>query len=264
MHNEKVWILSDRNSKVLNHILIRNYFLQDMQTDIKIYDKVNSMSDLRKFEFYPDDQIIYYAFEDNLMAEYLKGKCRELGIKYLDVYQVVYKFLGSIFSQISQGGDIPEIIDRSLENNPVDFALINDDGSNPESLLEADIVILGVSRTSKTPLSIYMSNQGYKVSNLPLVPEIDLPKEIYQVDTDRIIALTMDPNRLVEIRKERLKSLGIPHDSGYATKDRVVQELEYSNSVIEDLGCISLDVTHMSIEETSERIRKTIDQRKGS
>lgn len=266
MQNEKVWILSDRNSKVLNHILIRNYFLQDMQTDIKIFDKVNTMSQIEAFDFYPDEQIIYYAFEDNLMAEYTKNKCIKLNIKYLDAYQVVYKFLGSLFSKISSGGDISTIVKESLENNPVDpidFALSNDDGSNPQSINESDIVIIGVSRTSKTPLSIYMSNLGYKVTNIPLVPEIDLPKELFQIEPERIIALLMDSDRLVEIRKERIKSLGIPHDSGYATKERVEMELEYSKSVIEKLGCAYIDVTHISIEESAEKIKKTIDQRKG-
>lgn len=263
MQNEKVWILSDKNSKVLSHILIRNYFLQDMQTDIKIFDKVTSMSVLREFEFYADDQIIYYAFEDPQMAEFTKAKCVALKIKYLDVYQVVYKFLGSIFSKITKSGDIPQILRTSLENNPVDFALSNDDGSNPKSIVESDIVILGVSRTSKTPLSIYMSNLGYKVTNIPLVPEIDLPKELYQIEPDRIIALVMKADRLMEVRKERIKSLGIPHDSGYATKERIQQELDYSRTIIEKLECDYLDVTHMSIEEAAEKIKKTIDNRKG-
>lgn len=263
MQNEKVWILSDRNSKILNHILIRNYFLQDMHTDIKIYDKLNKMSELKSFDFYQDEQIIYYAFEDNLMAEYTKSICMDLGIKYLDVYQVVYKFLGSIFSKISNGDDIAKVVRESLENNPVAFALKNDDGSNPKSITESDIVIIGVSRTSKTPLSIYMSNLGYRVTNVPLVPEIDIPKQLSEIDPKRIFALLMDSDRLIEIRKQRIKSLGIPHDSGYATEERVLQELEYAKEIIEKLGCSSLDVTHMSIEEAAERIKNTIDQWKG-
>lgn len=264
MHNEKVWIMSDRNSKVLNHILIKNFFLQELQTDIKIYDKINTMSDLESFDFYQDDQIIYYAFENNQMSDYTKQKCLDLDIKYLDSYKVVSKFLSSIFSKISQGGDISEIVRKSIESNPVEFALSNDDGSNPQSIMESDVVILGVSRTSKTPLSLYMSNLGYKVTNIPLVPEIDLPKELFIIDSDKIVALLMDPERLKEIRKERIKSLGIPHDSGYASMDRILKELDYSKEVIEKLDCKYFDITHMSIEETSEKIKKAIDQRKGS
>ena len=264
MRNEKVWVLSDVNSNTLNNILIQNFFLQEEQTNIKIFDKIDDIKDLHAFEFYNDNQILYYAFEDNLMAEYTKNQCTEKDIKHLDVYHLVYKFLTSVFSKISQGEDIELVIKNSLENNPVDFAILNDDGSNPQSILEADIVILGVSRTSKTPLSIYMSNLGYKVSNLPLIPEIELPQEIFQIDPESIICLTINPDRLVEIRKERLKSLGIPHDSGYADKERVLQELEYTENVIKKLGCTHFDVTHMSIEETSEKIKNIMETRKGS
>lgn len=263
MQNEKVWILSDRNSKTLTHILIRNYFLQDLQTDIRIYDKLNTRSELEKFDFFMDDQIVYFSFEDSLMAEYTIKKCKELGIKYLDVYQVVYKFLGSIFSKISSGDDIAQVVRDSLESNPVAFTLNNDDGSNPKSIVESDIVILGVSRTSKTPLSIYMSNIGYRVTNIPLVPEIELPKELFMIDPSKIFALVMDPERLSEVRKQRIHSLGIPHDSGYANIERINKELEYCDLVIEKLNCVSIDMTHMSIEEASDIIKNSIDKRKG-
>lgn len=263
MQNEKVWILSDRNSKTLTHILIRNYFLQDLQTDIRIYDKLNTRSDIEEFDFFMDDQIVYFSFEDSLMAEYTIKKCKELGIKYLDVYNVVYKFLGSIFSKISSGGNIAKIVRESLDSNPVAFALTNDDGSNPKSIVESDIVILGVSRTSKTPLSIYMSNLGFRVTNIPLVPEIDLPKELFEIDPNKIFALMMEPERLSEVRKQRINSLGIPHDSGYATLERINEELKYCESVIKQLNCVSIDITHMSIEEASDIIKNTIDKRKG-
>ncbi|EHR35027.1 kinase/pyrophosphorylase [Helcococcus kunzii] len=263
MQNEKVWILLDRNSKSLGHILIKNYFMQEMQEEIKIYDSINTIEDLYNFDFYSTDQVIYYAFEDKIMSEYTKEKCRKLKIKYFDVYASVYNFLSSIFSKISKGGSIPNILAQTLENNPIEFTLNNDDGSNPQSIFESDIIIIGVSRTSKTPLSIYMSNLGYKVTNVPLVPEIELPKELLHVEPEKIIALTMDPARLIEIRKERIKSLGIPSDSGYATKERVLVELEYSHKVIQKLNCTQIDVTHLSIEEASEKIKNIIDSRKG-
>lgn len=262
MQNEKVWILSDKNSKTLTHILVRNYFMQELQIDIKIYDDLNELGQLHNFNIYEDDQIVYYAFENKIMSEFIKDKCKQLNIKYFDVYAVVYNFLGSIFSKISKGGNIPSILEQSLRNNHVDFALLNDDGINPQSIYESDIVIIGVSRTSKTPLSIYMSNLGYKVTNIPLVPEIDLPDELFKIEPNKIIALTMDPSRLIEIRKERIKSLGIPVDSGYATLERVNIELDYSQKVIQKLNCQSIDVTHISIEETSERIKKIIDIRR--
>lgn len=262
MQNEKVWIIVDKNSKSLSHIIVINYFMQDLQNDIKIYDEFNTIEDLYSFDFSNEDQIIYFAFENKIMSEYIKNECKKKDIKYFDLHASVYTFLSSIYSKISKGGNIPNILRQSIDNNPIEFALNNDDGSNPQSIKESDIVIIGVSRTSKTPLSLYMSNLGFKVTNIPLVPEIEVPKELFTIDPNRIVALKMDPNRMIEIRKERIKSLGIPFDSGYATKERVLIEQEYSDNIVKKLNCQYIDVTHMSIEEASEKIKNIVESRK--
>lgn len=261
MHNENVWILSNRGSKTLTHILIRIYFSQEFMSDIKIYDEIDTIEDLKAFEFKDEGQIIYYAFENIEMAEYAKSRCKQLDLKYFDMYGVVFHFISGIFSKISKGGNIKSILRNCMEINPIEFALSNDDGTNPKSIFESDVVILGISRTSKTPLSIYMSNLGYKVTNIPLVPEIDIPEELFKIDAQKIFTLVVDPDRLVEIRKERIKSLGIPMDSGYATKERVCQEIEYTKSIVEKLNCKVIDVTHISIEETSEKIKNYLDSK---
>lgn len=254
MNNEKVWIISDEKSKTLTHILVNIYFSQEIQNEIKIYDDVNNLEDLSKLNIYRDNQVIYYAFENVKLSDRLKEICIDKKIKYFDMYSVVYTFLGGVYSKISKGGNISNILKQCINNGLVHFALSNDDGSNPKSIYESDIVIIGVSRTSKTPLSIYMSNLGYKVTNIPLVPEIEIPRELYDIDSNKIYALTMDPDVLIEIRKERTKSLGIPVDSSYATRDRVLQELDYSMNIINSLSCKHIDVTHISIEETSDKI----------
>lgn len=264
MSNEKVWILSDKNSKILTDILVRIYFAQEVKGDISIFENINDIDELRNFSIYFDNQTLYFAFENVLMAEFARRKCKEKGIIYIDLYALVYNHIAGLYSKLSKGDNIRAIIARNLEKNPIDFTVNSDDGANPNSALEADIVIIGVSRTSKTPLSIYMSNLGYKVTNIPLVPEIDLPREIYSVEPKKIFALTMNPERLVEIRKERLKSLGLPENSGYASLDRVIQEMDYSYNIIDKLNCKSIDVTHISIEETSEKIINYIDQGRSS
>ena len=108
-----------------------------------------------------------------------------------------------------------------------------------------------------------MSNIGYRVTNIPLVPEIEIPKELFMIDPSKIFALVMDPKRLAEVRKQRIHSLGIPHDSDYADIERINKELAYCNFVVERLNCISIDMTHMSIEEASDIIKNSIDKRKG-
>src|SRR5699024_4371982 len=99
-----------------------------------------------------------------------------------------------------------------------------DDGRDPSGILQADIVLVGVSRTSKTPLSMYLAHKKYKVANVPIVPEINPPKELFTIPASKIIGLKIDPNALNKIRTERLRSLGLGSDATYAKKDRIQQE----------------------------------------
>lgn len=141
----------------------------------------------------------------------------------------------------------------------IEFAMNFDDGKNPKGFLDADIVLLGVSRTSKTPLSIYLANKSYKVANLPLVPEISIPKEIYEVDPKKIIGLIIDKDKLNEIRNQRLIALGLSAESSYASDDRINEELEYAKELYKELGCVIIDVSKSTIEETAARIIEHIE-----
>lgn len=141
----------------------------------------------------------------------------------------------------------------------IEFAMNFDDGKNPKGFLEADIVLLGVSRTSKTPLSVYLANKSYKVANLPLVPEIDVPKEIYEVDRKKIIGLIIDPVKLNEIRNQRLITLGLSPESTYASDERIQEELKYAKSLYQKLGCTVIDVSASTIEETAARVIEQIE-----
>lgn len=141
----------------------------------------------------------------------------------------------------------------------IEFAMNFDDGKNPKGFLDADIVLLGVSRTSKTPLSVYLANKSYKVANLPLVPEIKIPNEIYEVDTKKLIGLIIDPKKLNEIRNQRLLTLGLSPDSAYAADERINEELDYAKKIYEELGCKIIDVSSSTIEETAAKIIEHIE-----
>ena len=239
MQNEKVWIFTDTNSKTVSNILVSNFLSQANQIDLKVFDNINSMEELNEIELFQDSQVLYHAFENLDMTDKFIESCDKVGIKHVDMHSITYNFVGSIFSKISKGDDIESILKHSLENNPIEFALNNDDGSNPKSINESDLVIIGASRTSKTPLSIYMSHRGYKVTNIPLVPEVEPPKQLFEFDPNRIIELKMDPSNLMEIRKERLRFLGLQRGSAYATTERIEQELEYSHNISRKQNCIS-------------------------
>lgn len=135
----------------------------------------------------------------------------------------------------------------------VEFTISHDDGRNPQDLPEADIVLLGVSRSSKTPLSIYLSQLGFKVANVPLDPQTNPPKEIYDVDPTRLFGLIIAPELLADIRKRRLgNALNIA--SSYADLECVYEDLEKARALMRKLGCITVRTDNRAIEETAQEI----------
>lgn len=147
---------------------------------------------------------------------------------------------------------VDEIYFRRVE--AIEFAVRYDDGKDPKGILLADIVLIGVSRTSKTPLSMYLAHKRLKVANVPLVPEVEPPEELYAVEKGRLIGLTIQPEQLNYIRKERLKTLGLMPDASYANEERIKQELEFAHQVMRKLGCPVIDVTNKAVEETASKI----------
>ena len=133
----------------------------------------------------------------------------------------------------------------------MEFAVMYDDGKDPKGFLEADVVLLGVSRTSKTPLSLFLANKNLKVANLPLVPQTHIPKEIYEINPKKIIGLTNDPSVLNEIRRQRMISYGLNPDTTYSNMDSINEELESAQKLYKKLGCYVINVSHRSIEETA-------------
>lgn len=133
----------------------------------------------------------------------------------------------------------------------VEFAIKYDDGKNPWGLLKADIVIIGVSRTSKTPLSMYLANKQLKVANVPLVPEIPPPEELFKVPPHKVIGLLIDPFKLNEIRTERLKTMGLSDGASYADMKRINEEMEYAKAIMRRIHCTIINVSNRAIEETA-------------
>lgn len=142
----------------------------------------------------------------------------------------------------------------------IEFAVKYDDGKNPAGFEKADIVLIGVSRTSKTPMSMYLAHKKYKVANLPLVPEVTLPEEIFRVPPHRIIGLVIDPYKLNTIRSERMKALGFSGSGNYTDIGRIEDELAYAKAIMRKLHCVVIDVSNRAIEETASRIIEIIER----
>ncbi len=140
----------------------------------------------------------------------------------------------------------------------VEFAVKYDDGKDPRGILKADIVLVGISRTSKTPLSMYLAYKNYKVANYPLVPEVNPPSELFEISPRKIIGLTNDPDRLNSIRLERLKDMGVKSSSSYAQPERILKELEFADELFAKLKCPVINVSSKAIEETASIILSII------
>ncbi|HOB29220.1 MAG: pyruvate, water dikinase regulatory protein [Dethiobacteria bacterium] len=140
----------------------------------------------------------------------------------------------------------------------VEFAVKYDDGKDPRGLRLAEVVLIGVSRTSKTPLSMYLAHRRLMVANLPLVPEVEPPEELFWVPSERIVGLMINPVQLRSIRQERLNSLGLDAQADYASMGRITAELEYARRIMEQIGCTVFDVSNKAVEEVANQIMQVI------
>lgn len=186
-------------------------------------------------------------------------------VRYVDILGPMMDMVGTITT--SKPRMKPGIIHKLDEEyfkkvEAIEFAIKYDDGKNPAGFAKADIVLIGVSRTSKTPLSMYMAHKKYKVANLPLVPEVPLPEEIFHVPPYRIIGLIIDPYKLNTIRAERMKALGFSGSANYTDIARIQDELTYAKEVMRQLHCLVIDVSNKAIEETASRIMVIIQRNK--
>lgn len=152
-------------------------------------------------------------------------------------------------------GAVREVNDQYFKRiEAVEFTISHDDGRNPQDLTEADIVLIGVSRSSKTPLSIYLSQMGYRVANIPLDPKTNPPEEVYDVDPTRLFGLMTSPEVLVDIRKKRLGAAQAAVAGSYADYEKVCQDLDKSRALMRKLGCIVVRTDRRAIEETAQEI----------
>jgi regulator of PEP synthase PpsR (kinase-PPPase family) len=198
----------------------------------------------------------------SIIASFIDKDLNRLALEYCETAGIFYvNVLDRIMSHIVDQTDVQPSgkpgIRHQLDDvyykriEALEFAVQNDDGQHPKRFVDADIVLLGISRTSKTPLSMYLANMGYKVANLPLVPESRVPDIIFEIDRSKIIGLTNDVNVLNKFRRERMRSYGIENASTYTDDARIEKELAYANDLYEKLNCPVINVADRSIEETA-------------
>ncbi|MGP1489320.1 MAG: pyruvate, water dikinase regulatory protein [Peptoanaerobacter stomatis] len=198
--------------------------------------------------------ILYTIVHKQIISEIKNFASRE-NIKEIDLLSPIVSSIQGITGLVplEKTGMLRKLNDLYFKRvESIEFAVKYDDGKDPRGVLKADLVILGISRTSKTPLSMYLANKNIKVANIPLVPESTPPKEIYQVPAQKIIGLTNSPEKLNEIRTERLNALGLPTGSSYADMNRILEEIDYAEKIMKKIGCPVINVANKAIEETAE------------
>lgn len=209
--------------------------------------------------------VVLYTLVEPELAELVRGACEVLGFPHADLMTRAVRALeeatGATADAVARR-PVGVEADYFARINAMEFVMRNDDGAFPGALREADIVLVGASRSGKTPLSMYLGYLGYKAANVPLVPGIPPPKELEGVDRWRIVGLTISAERLQVFRRNRVAGLGgFGSRDGYADLVRINEELDEIGRVQRQLGCPIVDTTGVAIEESASRVLDIVTQR---
>lgn len=208
--------------------------------------------------------IVLYTIVNGELSAELEKRCRELKVPCLHVLmpimQVFESYLGAPQTPIVAGQHVLDT-DYFRRIEALNFTMVHDDGRLPANLSEADVIILGISRTSKTPTSIYLAQRGYKTANVPLVPGIDPPKSLVEPHDAFVVGLIASVDRLVEIRRNRVRLMSDRDLDTYVDRDQIAAELATSRRLFARHGWPVIDVSRRSVEETAATIIKMLHDR---
>jgi regulator of PEP synthase PpsR (kinase-PPPase family) len=233
-----------------------------------IYPLVRSEKQLDRVlaEIEASPGIVLYTLLDPDLTERLEGKCRELGLPVMSilgpVLNLFQSYLGAetthrVGAQHTLNADYFKRIDA------LNYTMLHDDGQHVDDLEHADVVLIGISRTSKTPTSIYLANRGVKTANVPLVPGMPIPPQLEQLNQPLVVGLLASPERIVQIRQNRLLGLKAARDDDlYVDRDAVADEVAFSRRLCAKHNWPLIDVTRRSIEETAAAVLKLLSDRR--
>jgi [pyruvate, water dikinase]-phosphate phosphotransferase / [pyruvate, water dikinase] kinase len=226
-----------------------------------VYPLVRSQRDLDKAiaEIEANPGVVLYTLVEPEHSERLERSCREMGSPALSVLQPIFDLFRSYLGtevMVKPGAQHVLNADYFRRIDALNYTMMHDDGQMPLDLNEADVLLLGVSRTSKTPTSIYLAHRGVKTANIPLVPGVPLPPEVEYLRRPLIVGLFASPERIVQIRENRILSLNAQQDtSAYTDRMLVSEEIAQSRRLFTQRGWPMIDVTRRSIEETAAAIQ---------
>lgn len=227
------------------------------QAKIRRYSFIRTEDEIRLIVQEAAEQhgFIAYTLVQPDLREAMRTEALSHGVKAVDVMGPMLQAYIDTFNDSPKR--VPGLLhemdaDYFRKIEAIEFAVKYDDGKDNKGLAQAQIVLIGVSRTSKTPLSIYLAHKGFKTANYPIIPEIKPPEELQSPKPGRlVVGLTMTPEHLLRVRSERLRSMGLPQTAKYATLQRIREELEYAGKFMRSHSLPIIDVTEKAIEETA-------------
>lgn len=252
-------IISDSTGETaINYIKSVTSQFPDLETRVIRKPDISSKAELDIImDGLDKESVIVMTIANKDLALHLRARAKKENIIVLDILSYgINKFEELTGMKAIRQPGLTRTLSTGYFNmiNAIEFAIKYDDGKDPRGFLDSDIVLVGVSRTSKTPTTMILATKNFKVSNLPLLPESEIPKELFEVDPDRVIGLVIDPDKLSNIRSQRTKTLGLMGESKYFDKERIKYELDYAMEVFKDLDCKVIDVTENTIEQTATEI----------
>ena len=207
--------------------------------------------------------LVLFTLVSTEMRDALEARCRALGLPAVAPLDPVNDALSGLLGQQAKArpGRL-HMLDAAYfaRVDAIQFTIAHDDGLNWENWEEADIVLAGVSRTSKTPTSIYLANRGYKTANIPIVPESPPPAKLFELSNPLVVGLTTSADRLIQVRRNRLLSLNQSPETDYVDQEAVAREVAYARRLFADNDWPVIDVTRRSIEETAAAIVALISE----
>ncbi len=256
--NKRIFVVSDSTGETAERA-VRAALLQfpEHKVRLRLFTRVRDEQAVR--------QVVERAAEARAMVvftlvkpelrEELHARAHAADVEAVDVIGALIHKVGAFLE--AQPLNVPSVQMPLSEEyfrrvEAIEFAVKSDDGKEPRNLRKADLVLTGVSRTSKTPLSTYLAGRGLKVANVPLILGVEPPPELYEIPPEKVVALTIGIDQLLQIRKQRLRQLGMPEDANYGLRDHVRAELEHAHRIFRaHPGWMVVDVTNRAIEETA-------------
>lgn len=262
----KIFAVSDSIGETANQVAIAaaNQFLGDILVErmpyIKTLEDVKDVIEaVNNFE---EESIIISTIITVDVREFLTQKGAENNIPVINILGPILSIASSKLNKLPDNN--PGAVWKTDEEyfrriEAMEFAMQYDDSKDYRGIRNADVVLVGLSRTSKTPLCMYLANKGIKAINIPLVPEVVVPDELYEIDKKKVFGLTINPLQLIEIRKKRLDKFNkISSEIEYAGDDRILEEFEFADRIMRKIGCKTIDITQRAIEDTALIILNTL------